>query len=98
MTDEVTEDGNREPDVMADCLDRMIKLFVEFRESFGLCDADFPDMNPQNKQCEFEIKFAEIICDYKGHDIGPDHCCKPEHDLCYRCKKLRVDIEREEPA
>jgi hypothetical protein len=74
-------------------LDRMIALFAEYKEDFGCSDADFPDEKPQARQCEYEKKFNAIVCDYKGHTIGPDQCGKPEHDLCYRCNRLRVDIE-----
>jgi len=73
--------------------DKMIDLFDKYSEYLGLADTDFPDLNPQALQCEFEDKFNELICEHRGHVIGPDQCGKPEHDLCYRCKKLRVDLE-----
>jgi len=44
----------------------------------------------------FEDKFLELICEVKGHAIGPDQCGKPEHDLCYRCRRLRVEIEADQ--
>ena len=72
--------------------DKMIGLFNEFSEWFGLSDNDWPEEKPEAKQCEFEDKFNLLICEYKGHDIGPDQCGKPEHDLCYRCRELRVDL------
>ena len=77
----------------AETVRRMIDLFAQYRESFGLADADFPEYQPQQKQCDFEDAFTALICEYHGHEIGPDQCGKPEHDLCYRCHKLRTEIE-----
>lgn len=66
--------------------DKMIELFDEYRDSFGI------DLEDQlDRACEFEDKFCELICEYRGHDIGPDQCGKPEHDYCYVCKKLKHD-------
>jgi hypothetical protein len=79
-------------------IDRMIDLFTEHAEFFGLTNADSPDKNPQDRQCDFEDKFRLLICEHKGHDIGPDQCGKPEHDLCYRCRQLRTEIEAKEAA
>ena len=72
---------------------QMIKLFDDYTEFLGLSDAEFPKDQPQLKQCEFEDKFKELICDYDGHDIGPDQCGIPDHDYCYRCGRMKVDIE-----
>jgi hypothetical protein len=79
-------------------IDRMIDLFNDYAECFGLSDADFPGCAPQHRQCDFEDKFRLLICEHKGHDIGPDQCGKPEHDLCYRCRQLRTEIESKEAA
>lgn len=76
-----------------DILSRMIDLFNAKAEFFGLNNAEFPTMQPEDEQCEFELKFRELICDYSGHDIGPDQCGKPEHEYCYRCHKLRTELE-----
>ncbi len=65
-----------------------IKLFGQYRDAFGLGDS-------LDRQCEFEDKFVALICQLQGHEIGPDQCSKPEHDLCYRCQRLRIDIEKE---
>lgn len=70
---------------------KMTELFDEYSEYFGLCDEDFPES--QTQQCEFEDKFNALICEYKGHNIGPDQCGKSEHDYCYRCQKRRSEIE-----
>lgn len=78
--------------------DKAIELFWRHQEAFGLCDADFPEDCPQASQCEFDYSFRRLICEYAGHDIGPDHCGKPEHDYCYRCLRGRVGIEASEGA
>lgn len=65
----------------------MIAEFETIRESLG-CD----DEEDLTAQADFERQFSSIICSYKGHDIGPDQCNKPEHDLCYRCDRLRVEL------
>lgn len=70
--------------------DRAVKLFDGYSEWLGLGDYE-----SLGQQCNFEDAFNKLICDVRGHDIGPDHCGKPEHDLCYRCQRLRVDIEKE---
>lgn len=72
----------------------VIHLFDEYSEFFGLDDAAFPDSKPQRMQCDFEYAVNELICKLRGHEIGPDQCGKPEHDLCYRCGKRRVEIEK----
>jgi hypothetical protein len=77
----------------AETVQRMAELFDKYREYFGLDDTSFPEDGPQRKQCEFEDAFVGLMCSYYGHDIGPDQCGKPEHDLCYRCGRLRVEIE-----
>ena len=73
--------------------DAAIALLAEYSEHFGMADADFPEDDPQEQQCIYEEKFLALICRWKGHEIGPDMCGKPEHDLCYRCRELRVDLE-----
>lgn len=67
--------------------DKMIRLFQEYRGSLGLADD-----RERSRQCEFEDKFAELICEAKGHDLGPDMYNKPEHDLCYVCDQLASDL------
>ena len=75
--------------------DRAIELFDEYEDYFCLSDADFPDEMPQTRQCEYVDKFLALICEAKGHAIGPDQCGIPEHDYCYRCRRLRTDIEND---
>lgn len=75
-----------------EAVDKMIELFDDYAECFGLCDHDFPKHNFQERACEFEDKFKSIVCELRGHDIGSDQCAKPEHDYCYRCGKLRSEI------
>lgn len=75
-----------------------VALFDEYRDYFGLTNAEFPEMEPEDKQCDYEIKVCELICKYKGHDIGPDQCGKPEHDYCYRCQRMKTDIQSEAMA
>jgi len=77
-------------DKLRSVLDEVIQLFEKCRESFG-CD----DTSDLYEQCEFEDHVCKLICKAVGHDIGPDQCGRPEHDLCYRCRRLRVDIESE---
>ena len=72
--------------------DDLIALFREYRECFGISDEDFPDEEPQTKQCEFEDKFTEIVCRHRGHDLVPDQCMKVEHDFCINCGKRRDSI------
>lgn len=72
---------------------KMIGLFDQYAECFGLCDHQFPNKRFQEQQCEFEEKFNEIVCEFLGHNIGPDQCNKREHDYCYRCSKSRLEIE-----
>jgi len=67
-------------------MDELIELFDKHREYFGLSDC-------LEEQCEFEDKFNALVCELRGHDIGPDHCGIPEHDLCYRCQRRLVEIE-----
>ena len=74
--------------------DKLIELFEEYREHFGLTNKEFPEMEPQDKQCEFEDKFCELICEIKGHDIISDTCGIPEHDYCFMCNTLKSVIER----
>lgn len=69
--------------------DRAIEMFMEASELLGCAETD----DEKESQAEFEQAFRRLICEYKNHSIGPDACGKPEHDLCYRCNRLRVDIE-----
>lgn len=89
---------NRCVRIIEDCdkdkvVEDMIALFYNHRKYFGLTNKEFPDYSPEDKQCEFEDEFIKLICKYKGHDIGPNQCGKPEHDLCYNCNRLKSDIE-----
>ena len=72
-------------------VDEFIELFDEYRENFGL-GSDPEHHWALSKQCEFEDKFSALICIYKGHDVSPDQCCRPEHDFCYRCGKLASEL------
>ena len=63
-----------------DAFDRAVKLFDQYRDYFSMDEKE--DLQ---KQYEYEEEFCELVCDIKGHDIGPNHCGKPEHDYCYRC-------------
>lgn len=69
-------------------IDRMIDLFENHRTSFGLDGEGFLD-----DQCEFETRFCHLICEYRGHDIVPDQCMKPEHDYCCVCNELKTDLD-----
>lgn len=68
-------------------VEKMIALFEEYRASFGLGDQEYLD-----QQCEFEDQFKHLICEVKGHKLGPDHCNHPEHDICYRCGELASEL------
>lgn len=76
-----------------DVIGKMIRLFGEYRESLGLTNADFPDDKPEDRAQEFEDKFCELICEYRGHDLVPDQCMKPEHYYCTMCNRRRDEIE-----
>jgi hypothetical protein len=78
-------------------IEQMIELFDEYSGYLGLADTNFPEMHPQGKQCEFEDRFNELVCKYRGHDIGPDQCGKPEHDFCYRCRQLASSLQGSSP-
>ncbi len=69
-------------------IEKMIELFHQYSDDFGI---EWEEC--LKSQCEFEDKFNQLICEYKGHEVGPDQCGIPEHDYCCRCRKLRVDIE-----
>lgn len=79
-------------------LEEVVELFQTYQEDFGLCDHDFPGEGHTDRQCEFEVKFCEWICGVLGHDVGPDQCGKPEHDYCYRCNRMRTEIEGDTTA
>jgi hypothetical protein len=80
------------PITQAEFIERAIELYDEYREYFGLSDETFPEDEPQDKQCEFEEKFVQLICAHQGHNIEPDMCGKYNHDFCYRCMTARNDI------
>jgi len=71
-------------------------LFAEYREAFGLADVDFSGEKPQERMLEYEEKFCALQCTNLGHDIGPDHCGKAEHDYCYRCGVSRAALEADD--
>lgn len=84
--------GNASADSMIEemiekMIEKMIELFNDHSGDFG-----FDEEECLESQCDFEDKFLRLICEYKGHDVGPDECRIPEHDLCYRCRKLLIDI------
>ncbi len=68
-------------------LDKMIALFNEHREEFGCSDEE--DLE---SQCKFEDAFAEIVCEWKGHNLINDMCMKPEHDFCTMCGHRREKL------
>lgn len=68
-------------------IDEVIKLFLHYRDSLGI--SDNPDLE---RAIDFEDKFCEWICSVKGHEIGPDQCGRPEHDLCYVCDQLATKL------
>jgi hypothetical protein len=68
-------------------IEKMISIFDDYREYFGLDGLECRD-----KQCEFEDKFNEFICEHRGHDLGPDLCGIPEHDFCLRCHKSPSEL------
>ena len=42
---------------------------------------------------KFEDDMVVVLCDIAGkHDIGPDQCGIPEHDLCYACRRSAVEL------
>jgi hypothetical protein len=73
--------------------DKLWSLFNEYREYFGLCHRCYNqrgekqlDENYLEKQCEFEQKFAELMCRLIGkHEFESDQCGRPEHDYCVIC-------------
>jgi hypothetical protein len=69
-------------------MNELIALFDSYREYIG-------DEEETKWQLEFKDKFNAWICRNRGHEIGPDHCLKPEHDLCYRCNRLVSDLKQE---
>lgn len=69
-------------------INKMIRLFEDCQNDFGLEDGICLET-----QCYFEDKFLLLICEYKGHDIGPDQCGILEHDYCYRCGLMKSSIE-----
>lgn len=72
-------------------IDKMIDLFQRHAEYFG-CDSE----DSLDCQVDFENEFKHLICEHRGHDIGPDQCGNTEHDYCYRCGRLRTKIESDE--
>jgi len=64
---------------------RMIDLFNEYRDDFGLCNHDFPGGNFLEKACEFEDKFARLVCEHNGHDYIYDQCGYWGHQFCCVC-------------
>lgn len=40
----------------------------------------------QDRVEELAEQFAHAICAVAGHEPIPDHCGKPEHDLCAWCR------------
>lgn len=75
-----------------------IKLFCTYREWFGLNNADEPEYKPEDKQIEFEDAFSRLICEHRGHQIGPNHwgnIDQPDQDICYRCERKKTDLIKE---
>ena len=68
-------------------MNKMIDLFIKYRESFGL-----DDQEDLEKQCKFEDLFAALICEDNGHNMVPDMCGKPEHDICTVCYGTREHL------
>lgn len=73
-------------------MDELEKLFWDHNENFGLSDVDFPEERPQDDQVDFEEKFKEILCRYKGHKLIPDQCGMVTHDYCCVCGSRREEI------
>lgn len=66
-------------------------LFWVYSEDFGLNDDDHLE-----RQCDYEDKFKDILCRHKGfHDMIPDQCMMPHHDLCALCGITREMIEEQ---
>ena len=71
-------------------VDKMIELFCECSEGFADDDDDALKL-----QVKFEDGFRELICEYRGHRIVPDHCGLPEHFYCIVCNRRESDIKAE---
>lgn len=59
-----------------EALDKMIELFDEYSDSFGLCNHDFPDDDFQIDQVEFERRFNEVVCELRGHEMREGYCVR----------------------
>lgn len=73
-------------------VEEMIALFDAHQENIGCCDHDFPGEGVDDDNDKFVRQFNALICKHRGHVIAPDHCLKPEHDICGRCFKLATGI------
>lgn len=71
---------------------KAIELFEEYK-----CDLGCDDFDSIERQEEYQEKMSVIVCEYHGHEFGPDQCNKPEHDHCYRCDQLasKLGYERD---
>jgi len=59
-----------------------------------LQDGDWSEQTSSDAECErMETLLVEpllkLICQHVGHQVIPDHCRKPEHDYCNRCRETR---------
>lgn len=70
-----------------ECVAKLKDLFNEYSEYFGLGDDEATCL-----QCYYEDEFRSIMCEHEGHNLGPDHCGLPEHDLCYSCNRAASDL------
>lgn len=80
--------------VDTECVNDMIALFHEYSDYFGITDYEFPDVGPEDKQIEFEDKFRDLICLYRGHRVIQDGSLTEEHDFCLECGRLEAEIGR----
>lgn len=77
--------------------EEVVLLFDEYSDYFGCCDhCVSDDCFDHGAQDEYTRVLSRLVCLYRGHEFTPDHCGKPEHYFCRRCRKLRSDIETQE--
>lgn len=71
---------------------RMVEVFLKYSEE-GLDVFGMDSVDDLDKQLQFEMEFEPLICEVLPHNVIDDHCGKPEHRFCTRCRKLQTEIE-----
>lgn len=69
-------------------LDELVELYETYGGSLGYTDEESVE-----DQDVFEDRLRALICKYRGHVLEPDHCGKPEHDMCEICRGRRGALE-----